>query len=188
MNTLELQGQISKIYHGRNNSIVTLYTRGRRANLPQLVFTGRSRNLLDEFAEGDYVRISGSVKTRGERIGDEGRILHTQFLKGEEIEAVDYVDGEAFPYVNDVIINGEIIRATTDRSMVTLLVRPDDEKFNIWLFQYVENPDEAVLEFEVGSRISAQCEIQTVRKEIRGEVKFFENVVIKDANVRSKAE
>lgn len=184
MGTVKLQGQISRIFEGNRTSIITLYVKNRRANLPQIVFTGRGRELLDGFKQGDYVSVSGVIKTRGER-QDDGRILHTQFIKCEDISIVDEPeDGSAFPYINEAIVDGTIVKSTVGNKMITLLVRPDGEKFNIWVFKYCEDPDAEIENFEVNSSISAQCEIQTSRKEINGEVKFFENVVIRDVNTR----
>lgn len=180
---ITLQGQVSRIFKGRRNDILTMYIRGRRINFPQVVFTGKARELLEGFAEGDFVKITGSLKTRGER-QESGRILHTQFIKGTDITLVDEPEEGAFPYVNEAILDGQIMRSSADHGMVTLLVRPDDEKFNVWVFKYDSDADKALEELKPDSKISAKCEVQTVRKEISGEVKFFENVVIKDINVR----
>lgn len=183
MNPITLKGQVSKIYVGNKNTIVTLFVRGRRINFPQVIFTGKNRDLIDGFAEGDFVTVSGSLKTRGIR-QENGRILHTQFIRGEEIVLADEPEDGKFQYENEAIINGEIVRAEASNNMITLLVRLDGEKFNVWVFNYIENAEDMLSEYPVGSVISAKCEIQTVRKEIRGEVKFFENVVVKDIITR----
>lgn len=192
MNTIELQGQIRAIYKGSRNTIVTLFVRNRRINFPQVVFSGYRRSLIDGsgedgadgFSEGDYVRISGLLKTRG-IVQEDGRILHTQFIRGDDIILLDEPEeGERFDFLNEGKLVGKIMRSTANNNMVTLLVRPDDENFNVWAFKYTDNAEEEAEKFAVGSIISAKCEMQTVRKTIRGEVKHFENFVITEAEVR----
>lgn len=187
MNAVTLKGQISRIYEGARNNIVTLYVKGRKINFPQIVFTGKNKNLIDGFEKGDYVEIAGVFKTRGVRQEDD-RILHMQFIRGEEISIIDNVEEGNEPYENDGSLTGEIVRAIEGRNMVSLLVRPDGERFNLWAYKYVEDPSEFMDKFTVGSRISAKCEIQTARKEINGEVKFFENLVIKEEDVLEATE
>lgn len=184
MSTLTLQGQISRIFNGNRRDIVTMYIKGRRINFPQVVFSGRDRDLLEGFKEGDYVRIDGMIKTRGDRQED-GRIIHNQFIRCSDISIADEPsEDEGFEFVNEAVIDGTIVKSMVGEKMITLLVNPDGEKFNIWMYKYCEDPDSEIGGFEPDSKISASCEIQTSRKTIRGEVKFFENVVIKEANVR----
>ena len=188
MNSIVMQGQVSRIYRGSRNNVMTPYIRGRRMNLPQIVFTGKARNLLDDIADGDYVKVSGCMKTIGERQED-GHILHTQFVKGEDIVIVDAPEeGGRFDFVNDIEIEGKIVRASASNNMVTLLVNPAGDKFNIWIFQYAENAEDLLDTYKAGSNIKAICEMQTVRKEINNEVKFFENIVIREASVEEAAE
>ena len=188
MNSIVMQGQVSRIYRGSRNNVMTLYIRGRRMNLPQIGFTGKARNLLDDIADGDYVKVSGCMKTIGERQED-AHILHTQFVKGEDIVIVDAPEeGGRFDFVNDIEIEGKIVRASASNNMVTLLVNPAGDKFNIWIFQYAENAEDLLDTYKAGSNIKAICEMQTVRKEINNEVKFFENIVIREASVEEAAE
>lgn len=184
MSTVVLQGQISRIFNGKRADIITLYVRGRRTNFPQVIFTGAGRGLLEGFKQGDYVNITGTLKTRGER-QESGRILHSQFIKCTDIALAEEVDNvDDFQFINDIVVDGSIVKSSVGEKMITLLVNPDGERFNIWVFKYCEDPEAEIGDFEPGSKISAQCEVQTSRKDIRGEIKFFENIVIKEANTR----
>lgn len=184
MNSIELHGRIKSIYNGAKNTVVTLYIKGenRRGNFPQVIFSNARRSLVDGFEEGDFVKIEGVLKTRGERL-ESGRILHHQFIRGEDIILFSDVDEKDFKYINECNLTGKIVRAKEDVNMVTLLVHPDNENFNLWAFKYTPDTSIAMSEFQEGCSIDAVCEMQTVRKEIRGEVKFFENLVIKSASV-----
>lgn len=184
MNSITLQGQIKSIYEGKKHTIVTLFIKSRRPNYPQIVFSQSRRQIVSDFAEGDYVKISGLLKTRGER-QDSGKILHHQFIRGEDIIFMDEpTDDTPFDFKNEGELMGRIVRSTADKNMVTLLVRPDGEQFNVWAFIYTDTPEEDAEKFAEGQVISAKCEMQTVRKEIRGEAKFFENFVVQEAETR----
>lgn len=185
MNSIELQGQIKSIYNGAKNTIVTLYIKGegRRRNFPQVVFSGARRELVDGFVEGDFVKVDGVIKTRGERLED-GRILHHQFIRGEDMMLFSDATEDTFEFKNECSLVGKIKKSKPDVNMVTLLVNPDDEKFNLWAFRYTDDVDSVLEDLAEDKVISAKCEMQTVRKEIRGEVKFFENLVIKSYESR----
>ena len=193
MDTIELQGQIHKIYNGKRNTIVTLFVSGAKNNFPQIIFMVNERTKISSFTEGDYVHILGCLKTRGIK-NPNGTQSHCQFIRGMEISKVNVVNcdelyreeeekGET-EYINSVLLNGEIISSTKGHNLVNIVVRPDGERFNVNITKYTNEPDKVLTQCQAGYRISVQCEIQTVRKIIRGEMKFFENIVIKQLNTR----
>lgn len=189
MDTVELQGQIHKIYEGNRNTIITLFVSGIRNNFPQVIFMLSDRDKVSSFVEGDYVHINGVLKSRG--IKEDGTNSHNQFIRGTEISKIvvncdelERDEGGRIEYINSVLLNGEIVLSTVGHNLVNILVRPDGEKFNVHLVKYTNDLDKTMEQCKVGYRISAQCEIQTVRKRIKGEMKFFENAVVKQLNTR----
>ena len=193
MDTIELQGQIHKIYKGERNTIITLFVSSIRNNFPQVIFMKNERDKISSFIEGDYVHIDGCIKTRSIKESN-GTQSHCQFIRGMEISKVNVVNNDELyreegekkeiEYINSVLLNGEIVSSTLGHNLINILVRPDGEKFNINITKYTNEPKKALEQCQVGYRISAQCEIQTVRKIIKGEMKFFENIIVKQLNTR----
>lgn len=191
MNTVELQGKISRIYNGRNVSIVQLYVRGeKKPNFPQIVFHKRDRAVLFDFNEGDFVNIQCVVKTRG--VEEDGDRFYDQFIKGISIDKVKSEMSEKFgadlggrfEYKNEVLIEGTITGISYRNGIANLLVNPTGEKFNIWMSNFTPNKEEYLKSHPIGSKIYAKCEVQTrVKKTAQNKNVHFQNIIIKHSEV-----
>lgn len=191
MNTVELQGRIHNIYEGRFITIVTLIVngttnKGETVNFPQVKFTGQSREDVKNFKIGDYVNISGTMKVRSVTQKN-GHNYFDQFIKGQMIYAAqtDMSDkfnqslGGQYNNINEVLIKGEIKSTNTDHGLISVMIVPDDEKFRLWMTTYIHDKDSFLKKYIPGTRVCVKAEIQTTRREKNGEVRFFENLIIK---------
>lgn len=193
MNEVELQGRILRKWEGRNVSIINLFIEAEgstrdnmRVNFPAVLFNYVDKEKLNDFKEGDFVNITGTIKVRTIRDGD-GQSRYQQYVKGIMISHVKNEMSEKFgtdlggrfDYINESLIEGTITNANTRNGVINLLVRPTDEKFNVSLVSFVPNQDAFMRRFTTGSKVCIKSQIQTSRKEYEDDnVRFYENVVI----------
>ena len=196
MNNVELQGRIHNIYTGKLVTIITLIIKGKRKNYPQVIFYPSEKELVEGYEKGDYVNISGSVKVRGRQTED-GKNYFEQFIRGYVIYPVKSEMSEKFhrdlggsyEYINEILISGKIVSSNNKNGVLNLLVKPNEESFNIWLTNFMVNPSKAMNKFNKGDEICIKCEVQTIKKEKEGEkAKYYENLVVKYMSIPTSPE
>lgn len=188
MNTTELQGKILRIYNGKNVSIVTLFVGGtKRPNYPHVFFNKSDKAVLFDFQEGDYVNIRCAVKTRRVTEEDE-KTSYEQNIKGLSIEKVKSEMEEKFgvemngegrhEYKNEVLIKGTVANVVPKKGITHLLIRPEGEKFNVWMTSYAPDREALAELYPVGSTIYAKGRVQTDRRRRNGVVRDFESLIL----------
>ncbi len=194
MNEVTIQGRILRKYTGRNVIILTLYVESpgptkeeTRVNFPTVLFNRAERKMVDQFDKNDFVNITGTIKVRGIRNEETGRLEYQQFVRGylvstvrsEMSEKFNADLGGRFDYINESLIEGEIIDINTRHGVINILINPTDEKFNISLTDFAPNQDSFMRKYTKGTKICVKSEIQTSRKEYEdGRVEFYENIVV----------
>lgn len=187
MNKVILQGKIQRIYEGRWVSIVTLFIHGYENNYPQVRFTGEYRENLKNFNEGDFVTIEATIKRRTLRNENDRRYFE-QFIKGISIEPAETEMSRKFgkllngsySYKNEVLIEGEVVLAFNNKNVTNVLIRPDDESFNVLVSDFNKKSANAIENTPAGSRVCIKGEIQTVRKRHDDKSRYFENIVVRE--------
>ena len=194
MNEVTLQGRILRKWDGRNVSIITLFVEAENStkdnmvvNFPTILFNYADKSKLKEFKEGDFVNISGTIKVRNVMEKNSDQPHYHQYVKGilispvrsEMSEKFDADLGGRFDYINESLIEGTITNINSRNGVINMLVRPNDEKFNVSVVSFSPNQDAFFRKFTIGSKVCIKSEIQTSRKEYDdSNVKFYENVVI----------
>ncbi len=192
MNEVQLQGRIFSIWEGRNVAIVKLFIEQRlpnketKVNFPEVLFNRSDWSLLEDFSEGDFVHISGTIKTRTIINRETQRPLYQQFIRGGLISHVKNEMSEKFgcdlggnfEYINESLIEGIITEINNRNGVINMLVKPDGERFNVSITDFAVNKDLFMSRFTVGSKVCIKSEIQTSRKEKEDGVRFYQNVVV----------
>lgn len=188
MNTVEIQGRIRDIFIGRNVVIVSLFIKGEKNNFPQVIFNFPERMLVENYKKGDFVNITGCIKVRAVKKED-GKNYFDQYIRGFTIYPVGSEMSEKFgktlggmyEYKNEVLLEGTVTSINTKHGVYNMMIKPHDDKFNVWCSNYYLSSDEKTKDkFNVGDVVCAKCELQTNKKIKEGEKpKYYENLIIK---------
>lgn len=189
MNTVEIQGRIRDIFVGRNVVIVSLFIEGEKNkhNFPQVIFNFPERMLVENYKKGDFVNITGCIKVRGVK-SKNGKNYFDQYIRGFTIYPVGTEMSEKFgknlggmyEYKNEILLEGTITAINNEHGVFNMMMKPYDEKFNVWCSSYYFNVDKMKDKFSIGDEVCVKCELQTVKKVKEGEKpKYYENLIIK---------
>lgn len=199
MNSATIQGKITDIYKGKQVSIVTVVVKGmdRRNNVkfnyPQILFRGNSRIFVDECKKGDYVTVMAEVKSRQiTNKANSNKRYFDQYLNGIAITPASNEMSEVFntelrgpfTYKNEIYIEGSFISAIERNNTLGVLIRPDEDDFNLYCVSYIEK--DRYKELKKGTRICVRCEMQTSIKEREGQKNFLKNLVITNFGIPGK--
>lgn len=201
MNTVNLQGIIRNIYTGERVTIMTLRIResGRyqEINFPEVCFRGKMRNIAKNFNEGNFVTITGCVKSLKKYNQKTGK---NEWFTSIEAKTIFYAQnamtrvfaGEfeaPSEYKNDVYIQGTLLhikkRTTLDgKPFVGVLVRPDGCDYNVYCFDYgnVEKWEN----MKKDDIVCLRCLFATRRHEREGEVVFSKKLIVRNAGLAAE--
>lgn len=192
MNVIELSGRITGIFNGYSVTKVVLFIKDAagkgHGNYPQVIFTKNERDMVHDFAVGDYVNIHATMKTQSGTA--DGKPGYRQFIRGLWIgktkNRLSEVFGEElkgwYEYKNEVCIRGDVLSVRHYGSKTcTILVRPENENFNIMLTQYTDEPEKLAGKYK-GRTICALGSIRTIKKEMDGKTRYHQIIVVNGAD------
>ena len=177
MNKVVLRGLVSRVFDGSNNEklVVIRIRNGMLSNLPIVEF--------QEFPykSGDFVEIEGEMAH--EKRNDRNR----QFIKGISVTKVESIMAEKFQkplggtcsFKNEVLIEGTILSVRFNKGVCKIDIIPDDSE-DKWAYSFVgyHLPDDFTERFKPEDHVCIYGKIQTEVKEIKGQTRFFKNLVL----------
>ena len=194
MNKVLLQGQIVNIYKQEFFTAITLaIPNGSVINYPSIYFYKNEKEMADSYKKNDYVNITGQIKVRGVKNGDKWYMK--QYIKGSLIYLVKNEMSEKFlcnlngryEYINEFLINGPIVKKEITNDVITIAIRPHNEKFNIYLRSYSKNHS-WYDEYKENDELCIKGLVQTLRRNNQYGVQYYQNFIIEYSGIPASPE
>ncbi len=166
MDIVNLNGRIVNIFNGKNVGIVTLKVvdgsfKKKYTNYPQIVYKKNDKAVLFDFVKGNYVKIEGTIIVKNEK--EEENLSFSQFIRGARIFSISSNDGISEPlFKNEVIIRGEITGILQLGGAASVLIQPENQKFNVRLIKY--NAEKFLKKYNKGDEVEVRGRIQTAKE------------------------
>lgn len=189
-NEVVIQGNIvNKIVTPKTAILyVNTATATKVANFPKVVCFGELRDVVvKNFNRGDKVYVLGNIQSSIRNEKNKNRDLLTIFA--EEVsdakslmENTFHVDSEFSykPFVNSLKIAGcvtNIRKLTENLFNVTVFTKKNNRISFVTLSYYTHEPDKFVENISVKDNVYVIGNVQTTKKEINGEMRYFQNYV-----------
>ena len=183
-NSVVLQGRIArKVVVGPDTTVIALSVRkpGRRADIPDVYFNyGHCAAEIADLEKGDFVRITGTYKTRpivwSRRGGRKESVFYRQTISGisierakseEEIAGSVSENNRIYRNENKVVLRGRVSSTLSypDRLSVALYIEDEKQRQNrvaFSIFSEKEEQEDAISFFKHDRPVFVIGEIQTM--------------------------
>lgn len=158
------------------------------ANFPKVVCFGALRDkVVADVKKGNRVRVLGNVQSSIPNENNKDRDLLTIFA--DEVTPAQSLMSQSFnvesassykPFENSIKLAGSVvkIRQLTDNLFnVVVFTKKNDRVSFVTVSHYTKTPEAFVNSVKVKDAVYVLGNVQTVKKEIKGEIHYFQNYV-----------
>lgn len=160
-------------------------------NFPKVVcFNGLRDRVVSDVKKGDRIRVLGNIQSSIPSENNKNRDLLTIFA--DDISPAKSIMEKSFnvesetsykPFENSIKIAGSVVRIkqlTENLFNVVVFTKKNDRVSFVTVSYYTKNPEAFVNSIKVKDSVYVLGNVQTVKKEINGEVRYFQNYVATD--------
>lgn len=193
INDVIIQGVIVHKFVTPKVAILTISTGSATptTNYPKVTFFEDVRTEVEEkFKEGDHVCIHGNIQSSKPKPDVKNQTMVAVF--GESIEFTHSNMEEAFgvdvatsykSFKNELKISGVVTRIecpTSNMVRLRVFTRKNGRPSFVPLVHFTRKPEEVLAKIHPQDRICAIGSVQTEKKTIRDEIRYFENYVVNE--------
>jgi hypothetical protein len=190
INDVVLQGVIVHKFITPKVAILTINTGNStpKINFPKATFFGDVRDKLEgDFNVGDHVCVTGNIQSSKPKADIKNQSLIAVFA--EDIVKTPSIMENAFgvetpesykPYRNEIRVAGEVMRIDCPSDgliKMRIMVRKNGRISFVTLAHYTNTPEKILATIHAHDHVCAVGCVQTAKKNINGETRFFENYV-----------
>jgi DNA replicative helicase MCM subunit Mcm2 (Cdc46/Mcm family) len=170
--------------------VITLYVEnGEAHDFPRVYFSGNKAEKAKEFKKGERVIVQGSLHTHLTTSKSHIPFVE-QIVIGNSIDKLESslsqvfgVDDGAVEFKNELLLSGLVSKVASRNGVTIVTILPDDESQLVQVESFVASTSKLFADCKFGAHICVKCELHTKRSERNGEVRFFQNAVVRWLNV-----